>query len=560
MANPWDADEVVAPAPWAQDEIVSTVKPVPSHKRGEDVREITLGGMALGGLEGAGALASGAVAYPAGLAVSAIDLARGKGMAAARKDRALVQGGLTYEPRTDEGKGFVGAVGRLMAPWTKSAEYVGKKVGEATGMPTLGGMAEEGFGAVVNPLALGALSRGLKGQKVLVDPRVKLNPAARTLGANGVRDLTAGQIADPNSLPAILERVSADQPFGLRPQRDAAKESFMRAAQDKGTAPGAKPPTNPDIQSRLGELFDQYGPVYGPLKAVPVAPDVLDGLRSAANMPKRGIDARTIAGAKAEIENALSVLGPEFMPATPAHAHGHGAPPAGPQPLPLGTILGPNGQPLPPPAPPPLKATVGGLLKARENVRTAIRSSGDDFDRLRLLQTAEEEFTQAIDSALPAPQQATLRAADRQYARLMQAATAAPRGRTDFTPGQYLRRVEKSSGSRNFKKGEAGDLQDLGEAARDVFAEAPMTGFRPGVLSAMPGAKYWGAPVSRVLNSPSGRRFLFDPRTRLELTGSPEAAPASLAAAMARAMEARNEALPPRLRLQLAAAHEQEAP
>jgi hypothetical protein len=528
--------KVKARFPGQYDDFADEVQAVASHTPGEAVQpDVTPGGMALGGLEGATSIGTGLVAYPAGLAASAVDLARGKGMDAARKQRALVQQGLTYTPRTPEGQGLVSAVGRLMAPWTKSAEYVGKKVGDATGLPTLGGMAEEGFGAVVNPVTPFIAGKGLQRTTVPVPPRLTRTPAAIMAEREGVKGLTTGQMSPTDSIPYALERASADQPFGLAPQRNAAKESFVRAAQDKGVAPGAKPSTTNDLQTRLGELFDQYGPVYDPLKQHAVAPDVLEGLRGAASMPRRGIDARTIAGAKAEIENALSVLGPEFAPAKPHHAHGHGAPTPGPQPFPPGTILGPNGQPLPPPPPPPLKASVGDLIKARENIRTSKRSAGGDFDKLRLLDAAEDEFTSAIESALPPPERALLQQADRQYARLMQAATAAPAGQTMFTPGQYLRRVEKSAGARNFKKGRAGDTQDLGEAAREVLADAPMTGFRVAGLSALPAAKYWGAPVSRVLNSPAGRRYLFAPRERVTLTGSPDPVAMALAEAMSSA-------------------------
>jgi hypothetical protein len=346
-------------------------------------------------------------------------------------------------------------------------------------------------------------------RQILRPPRVPTSPEAQALKSHGVQGLTSGQTAPPNSTVAILERASADNPLGMKAQREAAKEGFMRAAQDKGVAPGAQPPAGLDLQGRLGELFEGYGPAYGKLKGNAVAPDVLDNLRSAASMPKRGVDARTAAAAKAEIENALSVLGPEFKP--PAPAHNHGPAPVGPPP---GTLFGPNGQQLPPAPKPPPKASVGDLMKARENIREAKRAAvrSEDFDRIRLLTEAEREFTGAIESALPPDGRALLKQADTQYARLMTAATAAPSGQTTFTPGQYLRRVEKSSGARNFKKGEAGDLQDLGEAARIVFQDTPMTGVRPGILSAIPGAKVWGAPLSRLANTDAARRFLFEPR------------------------------------------------
>lgn len=336
-------------------------------------------------------------------------------------------------------------------------------------------------------------------------PRLTKIPAARKLEAEGVKDLTAGQMA-PGSLVGTLERASADHPFGLAPQRKAATESFMRVAQDKGVAPGASPPKALDLQDRLKEILDGFDPAYAPIKGKQVPSQALDNLPDAAVMPGRGVDARTALGVKKEIENALSVLGPKPQPPAPSG------------------LLGPNGQPLPAPPAPPMKATAGDLLKVRENIREQSRAArqAQDFDRLRLLDDAEDVVTEALEKALSPQEAAALQATDRQYARAMTAANAAPAGQTNFTPGQYLRQVERSAGRRAFKKGDAGDLQDLGEAAREVFADMPMTGLRPGVLSGIPAAKYWGAPVARLANSEWGKKFLFGPRTSTSTPRPPE--------------------------------------
>lgn len=341
-------------------------------------------------------------------------------------------------------------------------------------------------------------------------------PSAALLQREGVK-LTTGQQA-PESTLGVIERASADQPFGLAPQRAEAAQSFQRVAQNKGVAPGAQPPASTDLQGRLGELFEGFDQAYAPLKGKPVDPAAVANLSSAASMPGRGVDARTAAGVKAEVENALTVLGPK---------------PQAPKPS---GLLGPNGQPLPPPPAPPMKATVGDLMKVRENIRAEIRAARQtpqpNFDRLRLLEGAEDVVTGGIEGALDPAERAALQATDRQYARLMTATNAAPAGQTEFTPLQYLKQVERGAGRRNFKKGEAGDLQDLGEAARETFANLPMTGVRPGILSSLPGAKYWGAPIARVANSPSGQRFLFGGPVQLGPGAAQDPTIAALIAAM----------------------------
>jgi hypothetical protein len=354
-------------------------------------------------------------------------------------------------------------------------------------------------------------------QTLVKPPRLAVTPAAKALQAQGVKNLTVGQMA-PKTTLGIIERVSADHPFGMGPQREAAEQSFMRAAQDKGIAPGAAAPVTPDLQIRLKEALDAYGPAYDKVRSQPIDPAAVSSLPDAAKMPGRGVDARTAAGVKAEVENALTVIG--IKPPAAPHAHGHGgAAPASPK-----GLVDQYGVPIPPAPKPPPKATAGDLMKVRENVREQIRAArqAQDFDRLRLLEDAEDVVTGAIESNLTPELRKHLQDTDRQYARLMTATSAAPAGQTAFTPGQYLRQVERSAGRRTFKQGGAGDLQDLGETAKEVFTNAPMTGFRPGVLASMPWAKYWGAPIARLANTQAGRKFLLQPRTRTFTPRPPE--------------------------------------
>lgn len=370
----------------------------------------------------------------------------------------------------------------------------------------------EGIAGIL-PVAAVALP-GSQRQGTTKAPRIQTTPEAQRLISEGVK-LTAGQRAPQNSTLAQLEAVSTHNPLGLQAERQAAQEGFMRVAQNKGVAPGANVPATADLQARLGELFQGFDPAYGQIKNKPIDPADVAGLPAAASMPGRGVDPRTAAGVKAEVENALGVLGDGLLPPKPPH--GHGAPAAPPKPL----LYGPNSQPLPVPPKPPPKATAGDLMKVRENIREQMRAArqSQDFDKLRLLEGAEDVVTDALERSLSPQEAAHLQATDRQYARLMTAANAAPSGQTNFTPGQYLRSVERSSGRRTFKKGEAGDLQDLGEAARTVFQDAPLTGFRGAVMSAVPGMRYLAAPVSRLANTDAGQKFLFSPRVKPPTVG-----------------------------------------
>jgi hypothetical protein len=248
----------------------------------------------------------------------------------------------------------------------------------------------------------------------------------------------------------------------------------MRVAQNQGVAPGANVPQTADLQTRLGELFQGFKQAYAPLEAKPVDPKIVTGsLRNTAGL--KGLPESTVRSVIREVKDAITVL-PESRP-----------------------------------------ATVGDLMKVRELIRKngRVATMAQDFDKIQAFGHAEDVVTGAIESALDPAERAALQATDRQYARLMTAASAPMKGQTTFTPGQYLRQVADRSGRRNFVQGKAGDLQDLGEAAQKTFAEAPMTGVRPGILSAIPGGKTLSAPLSRLANSRAGMRYLFG-------TGSPE--------------------------------------
>lgn len=491
----------------------------------------------------------GAIEDPAGLGGSFSDRARAYKDAALRTSRRVdeenpVTSGLVRGAAAAPGEALLW----MAAPEAKLAQGASALEKALTYGPrfaTTGAATEYGSTAHKDPAerAVGALEAGataalagggmaaaLPNPAVLMPrpsfepapPRVETSPAARTLQAAGVDDLTTGQLLPPEHALSQIERASAGNVFGVAPQRAASRESFMRTAQNKGAAPGAEIPATPDLQARLGELFEGFDPAYAAIKERPIPPEAITSLPDVAMTGVPGIDAATRKAVRNEVGNALTVL-----PGVEWHPPGmHGG--VGSIETPWTYRPGPAGQFGKAPVLP--QATAGDLLKVRENLRASVRAARDaqDFDRLRLLGSAEDVVTDALERALTPEQAAHLRATDRQYARLMTAANAAPPGQTEFTPLQYLKQVERSAGRRNFKKGEAGDLQDLGEAGREVFAEAPFTGWPGNMLSMLgPGAKYAAAPAARLFNSAPFKEFLFSPRVRTTTAGAPST-PAAL--------------------------------
>lgn len=342
---------------------------------------------------------------------------------------------------------------------------------------------------------LGAENAVRRGAR-LVMPKINPTPAAQRLMAEGI-PLTAGQM-NPDSTFAHIEEASSHNPLGLQAEREAAKDAARNLAIRRAVAPGARPPASGTVQQRLRAVYEGFGPAYQQFREIPVPGDSMASLPDAAAVPRKGIDARTAGAAKAEIENALTVLGPEVKPSavTPSGLlDAHGAP-----------ILAPE----PPPAA-PRQGTVGDLVKVRENLRDGIRSarSARDYDRLNVLGHAEDVVTNAIESAMTPEQQAALRNIDRQYSRYMTLEDAASRAgpESEFGPRQFSAAVAKSAGRRSFVQGRAGADQRLAQDMASTFDQrVPPTGMRGVVLSGAP--KFVFGPAARFVNIPEVRAGL----------------------------------------------------
>lgn len=358
----------------------------------------------------------------------------------------------------------------------------------------------------------------------LVMPKITPTPAAQRLMSQGV-PLTAGQMS-PDSAYGHFEEAASHNPLGMQPERAAALEAARNVALNRATAPGAKPPSSGGVQERLRAIYEGFGPAYEEIRNVPVPAEALKGMPKAALKMPGNIDARTKAGVKAEIENALTVL-PGYEPPAPSGHHGHGTPATPETP----GLLDAYGRPAPPAPKPPKDlppTTAGDLMKVRENIRAEARTArkSQDFDRLTLLGHAEDVVTDALEKALPAEQSAKLRSIDRQYARYMTLEDAASRGGpdSDFSPKQLGAAVARSAGRRAATQGRAGDLQDLAQDMNAVFEQrVPPTGMRGVVLSGMP--KVAAGPLARFVNLPEIRSGLLPGGTFAFPTSGPMPAP-----------------------------------
>ena len=339
-----------------------------------------------------------------------------------------------------------------------------------------------------NMMALG-LGIGTRGLNEIKPPAL---PLARARVSNPIPEaqrllkedvpLTVGQQKGPNTIEGQLEAVTDSNPLGMRAPREAAKEAWQIAQVKKSVHPEDKTPLPGKLSDALKDAYARFDAEYSPLKGEVVEPAKVNDLLSREFTSKTsGIDARTRAQAQAEVQNAFTAL-PGEGKVTPEPIYNH-----------MGDIIGTT--PVP-------EMTAGNLMKVRSLIRESQRTarSAQDYDKLRILETAEDALTRTLHDTLPEGAAAKLKDIDRRYAIYSTVEGASPGGQIGFTPLQLSKAVERSAGRRLFKHGEAGDLQDSAAAARTVFEDAPKTGFRTAVMSALPYSSKWGAPYMNLRN------------------------------------------------------------
>jgi hypothetical protein len=318
----------------------------------------------------------------------------------------------------------------------------------------------------------------------------------------------------PESPVATLERWSEHNFFGVKPKREAAKDAWRVSEIQKSVNPADQTPLPRDVQGATADAYSRFEPEYEAIRSQPIPGETVTDMPKAALRTPGGVPDSVKQGAAAAIDDALTVLpGYKSTKAAGHGHHGHGAAPEGPPPL-----LDAYSRPVPPAPQPPTQLpdmTAGDLMKVRSELRTRMRAErskpSPDFDKLNQLGHAHDVVTQTLEQSLTPEQAAALKDVDRRYATLMTIEHAAPAGQTDFTPGQLLRSAEKSAGRRSFKQGNAGALQQGGEAAREVFEGAPKTGAIGSVLGSIPGMHYAAAPLAQLANTELGKRILFSP-------------------------------------------------
>jgi hypothetical protein len=356
---------------------------------------------------------------------------------------------------------------------------------------------------------------------------IKPTPEATYLRGEGV-PLTAGQLNPRSPVGQIEEAATSLRYTGpaIAARRDAAKGEWRQRVLREAIAPGDKKPIPRDVNEAMADIYGRFGPQYDAIREQPVPGEALRDMSASASKVLKGVDERTRAGVKAEIENALTVIG--YRPPGGGHAHGHGKPEA-----PKG-LVDQFGVPIPE-SPRTLKpATAGDVLKVRENIRGAVRDArqAQDFDKLRLLEHAEDVVTETLNAHLSPEAAAALRATDRRYAiysTLEDAASRAGLG-GEFGPKQLGGALKKSLGRRGFVHGKGDAVRNLTDAGNTVFESvSPPTGAR--LLTVGPLGEWVTGPLVFQMNQPPGRF----PMPRLPQPGLPPNS--EMAAALAAALQ-----------------------
>lgn len=412
------------------------------------------------------------------------------------------------------------AYGALTGLTEGDADLTRGEVGKALQNALVGGTAGGVMGAAV-PAALSggrSLWRGI----------VKPTQAAQYLRSKGV-PLTVGQM-NPKSKLAQLEEVATSY-GGIGPeieaQRAAGSAGWQNVVLDEARPPGM-PRLNTElpISERLADAYAGFDDAYAPSRGVQVTPKTSSGVPLAPPVepPPAPRPRKVPRGEKAP------VILDEF-----------GRPMARPEPAPI---------PEPPPSPPSVFDTVvqdpsvlatadergvvkrfldneltllsrqadGGtvssdaILKMRSNVRDALadKMKAAQFDQAKLLQNAERQLTDVLESSLPPESMAALRAADAKYAQYKRVEDAVARSGDQpdgFTPSQLSAAVRASMEKGAGARGGGGELRSLAAAGRKVFdARVPKTGAR--LLATFPPLRWPMAVMSYSANLPGPQRFL----------------------------------------------------
>ena len=398
-----------------------------------------------------------------------------------------------------------------------------------------------GFGAGFAIPAVRALYRGIT------------NPsdAAKYLRSKGV-PLTIGQMEPRSAVAQWEEAATSAGAVGpaIQRMRDASKTSWQGAVLDEARAPGMDPMDRTlPISQRMASIDAGFEPAYAPTKNIQMEPRTSAGVpllerpprQPAPPLPIPGVEPPpprpqvTPEGYKLGADGRyrdpkgrfvpLEKLAPELRP-PPKQPD---APEFGPQEQPSAftsvvddptvivdqnkrdevrrflknqlTVLREDA----------VDGTVNSnaLTKMRSNIRKEIRRKSDDSDAVNLLESAEDQVTDVIESSLPQSARDALRAADSQYRKfkVVEDAVYQSKDQPDgFTPHQLSTAIRKGEEKGRYTQGGGGELRDLAANAREVFdMRIPPTAAR--MLALGPG-KYVFPPMALALNTPRGQQFM----------------------------------------------------
>lgn len=348
---------------------------------------------------------------------------------------------------------FTGSAGRLATTGGRFFGYGGPAVRAMTEGGTAGAItagpgerktgAAFGAGTALAVPAVGgtysALTRGMDAAE-----------GARTLGKRGVT-FTPGQV-DPESNWAMLEESMMGLPvFGPRVAK--ARQQGWRETQaviaQEAAPPGYKVTPKDDPNEMFEDIYNAYTPAYDVAKGFPVSPVVMTpGANQSLYLsmpPPRNIpsDAKSRNYATNFIDNQIKFLREK------------GA-----------------------------RMQSDDLLEVRSNFRKEIRKLESNpnapFKAVDLLDRAEQQITNALESQLPKDATDALRAVDSKYVNLKVFEKALGKSRTatgEFSPAQFASAVAQSTPSTATYAAGGGPMRDISQAASEVFpTRQPMTG------------------------------------------------------------------------------------
>lgn len=273
---------------------------------------------------------------------------------------------------------------------------------------------------------------------------------AKMLGQRGVT-FTPGQV-NPESNWAMLEESMMGLP-GFGPRVAKARQQGWRETQaviaQEAAPPGYKVTPKDDPNEMFDDIYKAYTPAYDVAKGFPVSPVVMTpGANQSLYLsmpPPRSIaaDAKSRNYATNFINNQIQFLREK------------GA-----------------------------KMQSDDLLQVRSEIRKEIRKLESNpnapFKAADLLDRAEQQITNALESQLPKDATDALRAVDSKYVNLKVFEKALGKSRTatgEFSPAQFASAVAQSTPSTATYAAGGGPMRDIAQAASEVFpTRQPMTG------------------------------------------------------------------------------------